>query len=68
MPTDQGIGLNDRQGVSPFETLGQLNKDEANPIGSTPGFLLSLHIKAKLFPEEQILSGQCRRRAHREAE
>jgi len=68
MPTDQGIGLNDRQGVSPFETLGQLNKGEANPIGGTPGFLFSLHIKAELFPQEQILSGQCRRRAHSEAE
>jgi len=49
MPTDQGIGLNDRQCISPLEMLGQLNQGKAHPIGGTPGLLLSLYIEVQLF-------------------
>jgi hypothetical protein len=68
VPTDQGVRLHDRQRFLPLEIFGKSSKGKTNPVGGMPGFLLSLNVKAKLFPQKQIFSGHRRGRSQGEAE
>ena len=61
MPTNQCIGLDDREGVPPVEETGEMGERKTNGVGSAPRLDLSLNIEAELFAEQQILGGDSRR-------
>jgi hypothetical protein len=58
MPSNQGIRLDDGQGLPPFKERREQGHGEANRIGRSPWSLLPFQIQDQLLPQEQIFSGE----------
>jgi hypothetical protein len=59
MPTNQRIRLDDNESITPVEASAKLGKRKTDRIGRTPRFPLSLNKQPELFPQKQVLSGNC---------
>jgi hypothetical protein len=65
MPSDERVGLDDDQQVTPFDQPRQ--RDERNPrrIVGAAWLRLPLDIQRQLFSQEQILGGELALRSYR---
>lgn len=61
MPTNQCIGLDDREGVPPVEETRKIGKRKTSGVGGASRLDLSLNVQAELFAEEQILGSNSSR-------
>ena len=54
MPTDQGIGFDDGEGIPPVEKTRQSSQCKADGIGRPARFRFPLYKKPELFTQKQI--------------
>jgi hypothetical protein len=54
MPTDQGIGFDDGEGIPPVEKIRQSSQRKADRIGRPAWFRFLLDKKSELFTQKQI--------------
>jgi hypothetical protein len=54
MPTDQGVGFDDGEGIPPVKQTRQPGQSKANGIGRPPRFRFPLNKQSELFTQKQI--------------
>jgi hypothetical protein len=68
VPTDEGIGLNVHQGVTPREQATQNYHNQPSGIISAVWLHLPLLEQGELFAQEEVLGSQCAARPGNEHE
>jgi hypothetical protein len=59
MPSDQRVGLDDGEGISPVEETREAAQSKTNGVCSAAGFDPSFNIKTKLFAQKEIFGCNC---------
>jgi len=54
MPSDQRVGFDDGEGISPIEETTESAQSKTNGVCSAAGFDLSLNIETELFAQKEI--------------